>query len=149
MAKTKDGFFKQTASSLGSDDYILLGGGGHTELNKLVVGTANNLKEQIIVSSKKFTTLTSASWTDTGYTFKDLTTGTYAIQLTSDNLVASGIMSVYINLTDTVGDEIPLHVYGTASWRPYLRTFANKLQISSNDTSATDRTVTIKIARIL
>ena len=58
-------------------------------------------------------------------------------------------MSVYKNLSDTAGDEIPLHVYGTAGWRPYLRTYNNKLQISSNDASATSRTVTIKIAQIL
>ena len=62
-------------------------------------------------------------------------------------------MSVCKNLDDTTGDEIPLHVYhkplsGNA-WRPYLRTYANKLQISSNDTSATKRIVTIKIAQIL
>jgi hypothetical protein len=40
-------------------------------------------------------------------------------------------MSVYKNLEDTTGDEIPLHVYHKPSsgnaWRPYLRTFANKL----------------------
>jgi hypothetical protein len=36
-------------------------------------------------------------------------------------------MSVYNNLEDSVGDEIPLHVYGTAGWRPYLRTYQNKL----------------------
>ena len=62
-----------------------------------------------------------------------------------------GYRSIYKNITDSVGDEIPLHVYGTAGWRPYLRTSANKLQISSNDvTAATNgRTVTIKIAKIL
>jgi hypothetical protein len=36
-------------------------------------------------------------------------------------------MSVYTNIADSVGDEIPLHVYGTAGWRPYLRTSAKKL----------------------
>jgi hypothetical protein len=76
----------------------------------------------------KSLTLKNTEWTDTGYTFASLTTGTYAVQITSgSNLVASGIMSVYKNLADTVGDEIPLHVYGTATWRPYLRTYNNKL----------------------
>ena len=94
--------------------------------------------------------LNHSTWTDTDYSFKDLATGTYAVQVTSGtNLVASGIMSVYNNLEDTTGDEIPLHVYGTAGWRPYLRTYKNKLQISSNDVNATSRTVTIKIAQIL
>lgn len=101
------------------------------------------------IINKSFS-LNHSTWTDTDYSFKDLATGTYAVQVTSGtNLVASGIMSVYNNLEDTTGDEIPLHVYGTAGWRPYLRTFKNKLQISSNDVNATSRTVTIKIAQIL
>ena len=111
--------------------------------------TATTLKTTTVVSAKAFS-LINTTWTDTGYTFANLATGTYAVQVTSGtNLVASGIMSVYKNLSDTAGDEIPLHVYGTAGWRPYLRTHANKLQISSNDASATSRTVTIKIAQIL
>lgn len=113
--------------------------------------TATTLKPITAISAKAFS-LSNASWTDTGYTFANLETGTYAVQVTSGtNLVASGIMSVYKNLSDSIGDEIPLHVYGTAGWRPYLRTFQNKLQISSNDKTAVSggRTVTIKIARIL
>lgn len=129
-----------------SDQYVLLGGGGHKALSSI---TASKLTSNTIVPtfSKK---LSSAEWVDTGYTFTNLATGTYAVQVTSGtNLVASGIMSIYQNLEDTKGDEIPLHVYGTAEWRPYLRTYKNKLQISSNDTSSTSRTVTIKIAQIL
>lgn len=111
--------------------------------------TSAKLSSSTVISDKAFD-LSNASWVDTGYTFASLATGTYAVQVTSGtNLVASGIMSVYTNLSDTVGDEIPLHVYGTAGWRPYLRTYQNKLQISSNDTSSTSRTVTIKIAQIL
>ena len=111
--------------------------------------TSAKLSSTTVISAKAFS-LSNASWTDTGYTFASLASGTYAVQITSGtNLVASGIMSVYKNLSDTAGDEIPLHVYGTAGWRPYLRTYANKLQISSNDTSSTKRTVTIKIAQIL
>lgn len=110
---------------------------------------AGSISATTAVSSKAFN-LSNTTWTDTGYTFTNLATGTYAIQVTSGtNLVASGIMSVYKNLSDTAGDEIPLHVYGTTVWRPYLRTYQNKLQISSNDASATSRTVTIKIAQIL
>jgi hypothetical protein len=72
--------------------------------------------------------LHNAEWKDLGYNFTSLESGTYAIQVTSGtNLVASGIMSIYKNLSDTMGDEIPLHVYGTAGWRPYLRTYKNKL----------------------
>ena len=136
------GFIKTNSS----DSYILLGGGGHKELSSI---TASKLNSITIVSAKEFS-LSNAAWTDTGYTFANLDTGTYAVQVTfGTTLVASGIMSVYKNLSDTAGDEIPLHVYGTAGWRPYLRTYANKLQISSNDTTNTARTVTIKIAQIL
>lgn len=111
--------------------------------------TATTLKPTAVISAKAFS-LINTTWTDTGYIFANLATGTYAVQVTSGtNLVASGIMSVYKNLSDSIGDEIPLHVYGTAGWRPYLRTYQNKLQISSNDASATSRTVTIKIAQIL
>lgn len=122
------------------------------------VNLAKTLDATTVISAKAFS-LINTTWTDTGYTFANLTTGTYAVQVTSGtNLVASGIMSVYANLSDTMGDEIPLHVYGTAGWRPYLRTSSNKLQISSDDApkknadgtiSGTSRTVTIKIARIL
>lgn len=117
--------------------------------NAASASTSAKLSSSTVVNAKAFN-LSNASWTDTGYTFASLASGTYAVQVTSgSNLVASGIMSVYKNLSDTAGDEIPLHVYGTAGWRPYLRTYANKLQISSNDTSSTKRTVTIKIAQIL
>lgn len=113
-----------------------------------ITGTASKLASTQIIN--KSLTIGHSNWTDTGYTFADLATGTYAVQVTSGtNLVASGIMSVYNNLEDTIGDEIPLHVYGTADWRPYLRTYQNKLQISSNDVTATSRTITIKIAQII
>lgn len=115
--------------------------------------TATTLKSTTVISAKTFN-LINTTWTDTGYTFANLATGTYVVQVTSGtDLVASGIMSVYKNLEDTAGDEIPLHVYHKPSsgdpWRPYLRTYQNKLQISSNDNEVKDRTVTIKIAQIL
>lgn len=122
---------------IGGTDHVLYG------KDTSSVSLSNTIK-----TNAKYTVSTS-SWVNTGYTFESLDAGTYAIQLISDNLIASGIMSVLKNVTDTVGDEIPLHVYGTAGWRPYLRTRENKLQIASNDVSNTERTVTIKIARIL
>lgn len=116
---------------------------------KSVMFTDSPLNSTSIIESKTYS-LSSANWTNTGKTFENVATGTYAIQVTSGtNLVASGIMSIYKNLSDTTEDEIPLHVHSTAGWRPYLRTYGNKLQISSNDNDATNRTVTIKIAQIL
>ena len=121
-----------------------------------ISGSASKLGSTTIVSSKAFS-LVNTQWIDVKdasnnvYTFANLASGTYAIQITCGNLVASGIMSIYKNITDTALDEIPLHVYHDSSqpWRPYLRTSGNKLQISSNDATATSRTVTIKIAQIL
>lgn len=122
---------------IGGTDHVLYG------KDTSSVSLSNTIK-----TNAKYTVSTS-SWANTGYTFESLDAGTYVIQLISDNLIASGIMSVLKNVVDTMGDEIPLHVYGTAGWRPYLRTRENKLQIASNDVSNTERTVTIKIARIL
>ena len=117
--------------------------------NASTASTSAKLTSITVVSSKTFN-LANTEWTDTDFNFTNLATGTYAIQVTSGtNLVASGIMSVYKNLEDSAGDEIPLHVYSNAGWRPYLRTFANKLQISSNDITKQSRTITIKIAQIL
>lgn len=98
--------------------------------------------------------VSSSGWTDIGtgtstVKFDSIDTGTYAIQITSGtNFVASGIFSVYKNLSN-VSDEIPLHVCTSKSTRLYLRTMENKLQIASNDTSATSWSITIKIAKIL
>lgn len=93
--------------------------------------------------------LKNSSWTDTGYSISGLETGSYMIQVTSTNMVASGIFSVQKSLIDTMGDEIPLHVYGSADWRPYLRTYGTKLEISANHAATVSRTVTIKIVQII
>lgn len=99
-----------------------------------ISGSASKLGSTTIVSSKAFS-LVNTQWIDVKdasnnvYTFANLASGTYAIQITCGNLVASGIMSIYKNITDTALDEIPLHVYHDSSqpWRPYLRTSGNKL----------------------
>lgn len=141
---------KKFIKSGSSSEYVLLGNGDHKALSE-ITSSSDKLTSTNIITDKTFTGLTNASWTDTGYEFDTTETATYAIQLTSTNLIASGIMSIYNNLEDSTGDEIPLHVYGTAGWRPYLRTNAKKLQISCNDITAPKdgRKVTIKIARII
>lgn len=101
------------------------------------------------IKTNKSYPLKNSSWTDTGYSISGLETGSYMIQVTSTNMVASGIFSVQKSLTDTMGDEIPLHVYGSAGWRPYLRTNGTKLEISANNASEVSRTVTIKIVQII
>ena len=143
---TANKFIKSGSSSA----YVLLGNGDHKALSE-ITSSSDKLTSINILTDQTFSELTSATWTDTDYVFDTTETATYAIQLTSTNLIASGIMSIYNNLEDSVGDEIPLHVYGTSGWRPYLRTNAKKLQISCSDKTAISggRTVTIKIARIL
>ena len=106
-------------------------------------------QEPITIVNNKTLGLSSNTWSNTGYVVKNLTSGTYMIQLLSTGVVASGVMSVLNNSTDTIGDEIPLHVNGTAAWRPYLRTFNGNLQIASNDQNTTNRAVTIKIIKML
>ena len=113
-----------------SDSYVLLGGGGHTPISSLSVAsatTANSLKSITIVTNESFS-LINTTWTDVNGTYDGLAAGTYAVQVTSGStLVASGIMSYKNSISDTAGDEIPLHVYSTVTWRPYLRTYGNKL----------------------
>lgn len=116
--------------------------------NKITIPAANRLNSKVI-KNEVTVTVNNTKWTDI-YTFSSEVTGTYAIQIVRSDLVASGIMSFYNGVADSIGDEIPLHVYGNATWRPYLRTYNKKLQISSNDAVDTSRSkVTIKIAQIL
>ena len=116
--------------------------------NKITIPAANRLNSKVI-KNEVTVTVNNTKWTDI-YTFSSEVTGTYAIQIIRSDLVASGIMSFYNGVADSIGDEIPLHVYGNATWRPYLRTYNKKLQISSNDAVDTSRSkVTIKIAQIL
>jgi hypothetical protein len=59
-------------------------------------------------------------------------------------------MSFCANITDAIGDEIPLHVYTSNNqWRPYLRTSGTNLQIATTHTENASVSFTIKIARII
>ena len=127
----------------GTSGQILRSNGTNVYWSNLDKLTTTTLKTNQSYSLKNDT------WTDTGYSISGLDTGTYMIQVTSTNLVASGVFSVQKSLTDTAGDEIPLHVYSSAGWRPYLRTNGTKLEISANNSSAVSRTVTIKIVQII
>jgi len=61
-------------------------------------------------------------------TINGLDAGTYAIQIKSGTVYASGIFTT-CHGTDTVTDEIPLHVSNssTNTWRPYARVNGNNL----------------------
>lgn len=79
-----------------------------------------------------------------------LDAGTYAIQISSGNVYASGVFTA-CGGTDSVIDEIPLHVAdkGTNTWRPYARISAGQLQMTTNEATGTARTYTIKILKLI
>lgn len=143
--KTLNALTNETATTYakGAAGQILRSNGTNVYWSDLSKLTSTAIKTNQSYSLK------NSSWTDTGYSISGLETGSYMIQVTSTNMVASGIFSVQKSLTDTMGDEIPLHVYGSAGWRPYLRTNGTKLEISANHASAVSRTVTIKIVQII
>lgn len=100
-----------------------------------------------LVSVEK--TLTVSTWEDVA-AINTLAAGTYAIQINSGVLYASGIFTA-CGATDAVTDEIPLHVSSTSAttWRPYARVHSNYLQMATNETTGTARTYTIKIIKLI
>lgn len=143
--KTLNALTNETATTYakGSAGQILRSNGTNVYWSDLSKLTSTAIKTNQSYSLK------NSSWEDTGYSISGLETGSYMIQVISTNMVASGIFSVQKSLTDTMGDEIPLHVYGSAGWRPYLRTYGTKLEISANHVTTVSRTVTIKIVQII
>lgn len=99
-----------------------------------------------LVSVEK--TLAVSTWTDMAAV--NTYTGTYAIQINSGNVYASGVFTA-CGGTDSVIDEIPLHVAdkGTNTWRPYARISAGQLQMTTNEATGTARTYTIKILKLI
>lgn len=125
--------------------------------------------DQVVIITKTLTL--STEWQDTGIQAADLTTGTYAVQLYANDLVAggsnnneyySGMMSWYDGNTDSAmelpTDEIILHrAGGSGDGALYLRTYrteasnpANlKLQMYSNTANATFSNYVFKFRRLL
>jgi hypothetical protein len=90
-----------------------------------------NYDDRYIKLATELTSVTKTLKVDTWTTMvsiNDLDAGTYAIQINSGNVYASGIFST-CHGTDSVIDEIPLHVAdsGTNTWRPYARISGNNL----------------------
>lgn len=95
-------------------------------------------------------TLSVSEWT-TISAVNTLAVGTYAIQIVASGLYASGIFSA-CGGSDVMIDEIVLHVANatsSATWRPYARISGNNLEMSSNETTGTSRTYTIKILKLI
>lgn len=156
-----NGNFSSTVNASGfvkkdsSDDYILLGGGGHKALSELT--------SDIVYSFDKTLTVT-ADWMDTGISGDAIPSkGTYIVQVYCHQGVSggfwecywSGIMSWYSPATDdTESDEILLHRSGHAYANTiYLRTIMQsqnvlKLQIAAN-TTLSSGTYTFKFKKVL
>jgi hypothetical protein len=94
--------------------------------------------------------LVVTGWTDM-VSISSTDAGTYAIQISANTVMASGIFTI-CGGTDSVIDEIPLHVTDTANantWRPYARVSGAQLQMTTNESSATSREYTIKIIKLI
>lgn len=158
------GFIKNGSSN----DYVLLGGGGHKALSDFLLKSelANQELSNNLTTITKELTVTQ-DWMDTGITGTDIpASGTYIIQMfvrnTEDDLwncYWSGVMSWYRGeINDAESDEILLHRSGHAYENTlYLRTYGTyrdkggilKLQIAANKTLTTAATYTFKFKRII
>ena len=95
-------------------------------------------------SSKASYSLSNAAWTNT--ITLPTTAGSYILNIVSGNSTLTGVFS--IGASDNAKDEISLHLHGNGP-RLYARTNGTTLQLSSNDASATSRSVTIKYRRMI
>lgn len=155
-----DGFVKNGSS----DDYVLLGEGGHKALEEFLLEeefSERELTSNVIEESR--TLKVTSDWMDTGITLDG--TGTYVVQVSvyannnTDNMWScywSGIMSWYGETTNDTDqyEEILLHRAGHAYNNTiYLRTAAvntsMQLQIASNVTMKERYTFTFKFKRVL
>lgn len=162
---TSDSGFIKTGSS---DDYVLLGAGGHKSISDFILSSdfdtkelASNVKE--ITKSLTVTT----DWMDTGIKYTDIpASGTYIVQVyvnaQSDAIYYgywSGVMSWYASTTNSSEtDEILLHRAGHHLGKSiYLRTVAStntdgthlRLQIAASTTMSKAYDYKFKFKRIL
>lgn len=117
--------------------------------------TATNVAWSGVTDKPTFTTwsetssvasysLSNAAWTNT--ITLPTTAGSYILNIVSGNSTLTGVFS--IGASDNAKDEISLHLHGNGP-RLYARTNGTTLQLSSNDASATSRSVTIKYRRMI
>lgn len=152
-----NGYFKNGSS----DNYVLLGGGGHKPVNDFLL-KSEEITNNVITITKNLNV--TSSWMDTGIAGNNLETGTYIIQLLVNDSTSfwstyhSGIMSWYKdNTNDSETDEIILHRAGYAySKTIYLRTIQTssgqggiKLQISASSGIGAEHTYIFKFKRVI
>lgn len=88
-----------------SDDYVLLGGGGHKALSDFTLSDITIFNKTLEVTQ---------DWMDTGIKHSDLTTGTYIVQ-------------VYVNAQDSTGNMYDCYWSGVVSW------YSGKVFSKTND----------------
>lgn len=157
-----NGNFSSTVNASGfvkkdsSDDYILLGGGGHKALSELT--------SDITYSFTKTLTVT-ADWMDTGITVNTANfpggNGSYIVQIDRESsYIFTGVMTLLPSQAGAVSvdqsDEIILHGGGfDMSGHYYLRTIrdastkAYKIQIAYSAGSSSSKTFTFKFKKVL
>ena len=153
--------FKKNGST---DNYVLLGGGGHKIISDFMLKT-DEISNNLTIISKSLTV--TQAWMDTGIKNTDLpANGTYIIQVSANNTADSiysnywsGIMSWYTGGTnDSEADEIILHRAGHAYHHTiYLRTIMTvnsdgrhlRLQIAADTNLSTAVTYTFKFKRVI
>lgn len=128
------------------------GASGTWDINITGNATTATTADKLVVSSSSDVTKTLKvdEWTNM-VAINSLTAGTYAVQIYSGNLYASGVFSA-CGGTDILIDEIPLHVSNSTSgetWRPYARVNGNNLQMATNETTGTSRQYTINIVKLI
>lgn len=146
---TTSGTTSATVNNYNSDSYV--------PTNKAVYDfVTTTLAVSPIISKTSITkSLNSSAWTETGYTLYGEEQGSYMLQITDTTTAAvfTGVFSIYHGSSTTGNDldEIPLHMCAntTNKVRIYAATQNGKLLISSQDTSTTDHTLTIKYKKIL
>lgn len=107
MAKLKDGFYKQTASSIGSDLHVLLAGGGSKPISDFALASdyVNLTGAQTISGVKTFTTQQKFA----------VAKGTSPFTVTSSTLVANLNANYASELTSTYVSD-PAKAYSTSTY---------------------------------
>lgn len=146
---TASGTTSATVNNYNSDSYVPTNKAVYNYVTS-TLGVAATVEKTSITKS-----LNSSTWTETGYTLYGESQGSYMLQITDTTTAAvfTGVFSVYHGSSATGNDldEIPLHMCASATnkVRIYAATQNGKLLVSSQDTSATNHTLTIKYKKII
>ena len=146
---TATGTASATNNNYNSDTYIPTNKAVYNFVTSTLGVTTTIVKSSITKS------LNSSTWTETGYTLWGEEQGSYMLQITdtTTGAIFTGVFSIYHGSSATGNDldEIPLHMCASATnkVRIYAATQNGKLLVSSQDTSATNHTLTIKYKKLI